>query len=735
VHVRESLEQQHFVVGARVVTQPTAPSDTFSSAQNAAAWAACKCMTDTLLEEIAKERQALAAAEASKPSPPPTTRVYSSPLLRRDSRIPSRRTSIVAVAEQTTFNKTDAKREFLAVKHASTTRRRHIKHLEFRLKHVSMEPRERTLAPSSSSALHAHADVLPTALPSTIASLPKGGTFDCNLKVPSSALETVPSSSEVGCVTLPCTEIPDKGANVNEGNTKPGQECSAVASDVGIKVASSQQTHERPSINAIVTPIDASHTREPNTQEQGSAQQGVGFDSKSASNATVNGPDFSMPSLGDKRGPASQEPHVKEQCVSRLSEEQGSTGARGGQSVTRAAASAHTTHTVHTVHTANAAQVESDLKSPSQEASTHCSHVLSSASRDAQEPASPKLIAAQPSSIEGNALNRQPPQAHLDEKRGGKGYPMLQGDMAAAAKLVAKLRAQLKRANVEEIDWDFLADGAYEEALREQALCNEWLEQYHASVRSGARVEQNRKACFEYERQRDMWQARAEMTPQYAERLQAHVTDWRLEHKAEFEQSAAHVRECIALQKSLSGTDPRANHPPDTTAGAHLWTRRFYEERSRLFKFISKQQPDEALLKTHPSDFRNVIPNRPDTRELQALYHMLTTNKFKNAAAAAKLEEEAYNLLRGSALHHKPEYGGKAEVPRPASAALQAPGVAASSRVAPPPAGWRPKSTAQSESSDKPDTRVQSAGRSVARSSAFASIHSALLAKGPFAAR
>ena len=52
----------------------------------------------------------------------------------------------------------------------------------------------------------------------------------------------------------------------------------------------------------------------------------------------------------------------------------------------------------------------------------------------------------------------------------------LAGDASEAAKLVLKLRAQLKRANVEEIEWDFMADGAYEAAMSAaaNAACPPW---------------------------------------------------------------------------------------------------------------------------------------------------------------------------------------------------------------------------------------------------------------------
>ena len=148
----------------------------------------------------------------------------------------------------------------------------------------------------------------------------------------------------------------------------------------------------------------------------------------------------------------------------------------------------------------------------------------------------------------------------------------------AALKLVAKLRAQLKRANVEEIEWDFLAEGAYEEAMREQERCNQWLEQHHAAVKSGVHLTpESRKACFEHERMRDMWQCRAEMTPRYAEQLQAHVLEWRRAHAAELEGAAAHVRECIAQQRRLAVSSQAASIPsPQVTAGA--WSRRFSGE-------------------------------------------------------------------------------------------------------------------------------------------------------------
>ena len=50
-----------------------------------------------------------------------------------------------------------------------------------------------------------------------------------------------------------------------------------------------------------------------------------------------------------------------------------------------------------------------------------------------------------------------------------RGTPHAYAEAEAELDGVLALRAQLKRANVEEIEWDFRADGAYEAAMAEHA--------------------------------------------------------------------------------------------------------------------------------------------------------------------------------------------------------------------------------------------------------------------------
>ena len=206
----------------------------------------------------------------------------------------------------------------------------------------------------------------------------------------------------------------------------------------------------------------------------------------------------------------------------------------------------------------------------------------------------------------------------------------LAGDAAEAAKLVLKLRAQLKRANVEEIEWDFMADGAYEAAMAEHAKVTAWLDSASPAA--------DKRAYFENEKMQDTWLNRAMMTPRYAEIIQEQKDAWRLANMAENEHALNFIRENYrtALCK---------------------WSVRFREERSRMFRFVCNTDT-EQLSKSHPSDFINVVPNKPDERELRALYCVVTTIKFKNDAKALNLAEEVYNILTSSSSKTaRKEYG------------------------------------------------------------------------------
>ena len=196
----------------------------------------------------------------------------------------------------------------------------------------------------------------------------------------------------------------------------------------------------------------------------------------------------------------------------------------------------------------------------------------------------------------------------------------LSGDAAEAAKLVLKLRAQLKRANVEEIEWDFMADGAYEAAMAEHAKVTAWLDSASPAA--------DKRAYFENEKMQDTWLNRAMMTPRYAEIIQEQKDAWRLANMAENEQALHVIRESY-------------------TTALSKWSVRFREERSRMFRFVCNTDT-EQLSKAHPSDFINVVPNKPDARELRAIYFVVTTIKFKNDAKAWNLAEEVYNMLTAS---------------------------------------------------------------------------------------
>jgi hypothetical protein len=207
----------------------------------------------------------------------------------------------------------------------------------------------------------------------------------------------------------------------------------------------------------------------------------------------------------------------------------------------------------------------------------------------------------------------------------------LAGDAAQAAKLVLKLRAQLKRANVEELEWDFMADGAYEAAMAEHAKVTAWLDSASPAA--------DKRAYFENEKMQDTWLNRAMMTPRYAEIIQEQKDAWRLANMAENEQ-ALHF-----IQASY-------------TTALSKWSVRFREERSRMFRFVCNKDT-EQLSKAHPSDFINVVPNKPDARELRAIYFVVTTIKFKNEVKASNLAEEVYHMLTSSSSRAaRKEYGG-----------------------------------------------------------------------------
>lgn len=294
---------------------------------------------------------------------------------------------------------------------------------------------------------------------------------------------------------------------------------------------------------------------------------------------------------------------------------------------------------------------------------------------------------------------------------------VLTGDAAHAAKLVLKLRAQLKLANVEEMEWDFTAEGAYEEAMAEHAKLTAWLEAAAPQVTAA-----DKKAYFENEKMQDTWLNRAMMTPRYAEIMRDQKETWRIQNLEENTAALNFIRMCREEERQC-------------------WPSRFKEERGRMFRFVCSRDSDQ-LSKAHPSDFMNVVPNKPDARELRALYMVLTTIKFKNEARALNLAEEVYNLLKSSKMIRS-EYSSFSKTT--SSTTTDVPPRAAASAAslkagAPPPKmgnlmaelklGLKRRASveeaAQPVRTDPPVTRRAS-------SAMFSELQSKLLAKGPFA--
>ena len=216
------------------------------------------------------------------------------------------------------------------------------------------------------------------------------------------------------------------------------------------------------------------------------------------------------------------------------------------------------------------------------------------------------------------------------------------------------------------------------------------------------------------------------MTPRYAEIIQEQKDAWRLANTEENEQALSFIRASY-------------------TSALSTWSVRFREERSRMCRFVCNMDT-EQLSKAHPSDFINVVPNKPDARELRALYFVMTTIKFKNEVKALSLAEEVYNMLTSSAAKaSRKEYGAHTSLEQqgPKAQKPQEPGQRQEKRANPAMGGLmaelgakltRRKSDMDESAmkSKKEPARTEPPVTRRASSAMFAEMQSKLLLSGPF---